>query len=79
MLSHLQGNIPGHVDVAFKLVHPNLCDSEGVSPHVGRQVLGVGFMSALDVRDASARQDLDAAATLPHLELSITNTKKTQN
>lgn len=71
MTAHLHGEIPGHVDVAFKLIHPNLCHSQGVSPHVGSEVLGVGFVSALDVSDSSAGQDLDAAATLPHLVLNI--------
>lgn len=66
-VTHLHGNIPSHVDVTFELVHPNLCDPEGVSPHMRRQVLGVGFVSPLNVGDASAGQDLHAPSTLPHL------------
>lgn len=37
-LTHLHGNIPRHVDVAFKLIHPHFCNSEGVSSHVRRQI-----------------------------------------
>lgn len=66
-INHLHGDVPGHVDVAFKLIHPNLRHSEGVPSDVGGEVLGVRFMGSLYVCDASAGQDLDAAATLPHL------------
>lgn len=65
--THLHGNVPGHVDVAFELIHPNLRHPEGVASDVRGEVLGVRFMGALDVGDASAGQDLDAAAALPHL------------
>lgn len=75
-ITHLQGNVPRHVDMAFKLVHPNFGDPQGVPPHVGRQVLGVGLMSALDVGDARTRQDFDAAAALPHLRRQIANTRR---
>lgn len=75
MTAHLHGDIPGHVDVAFKLIHPNLRHSQGVSPHVRSEVLGVGFVSALDVSDPCTGQDLDAAATLPHLVSNIKNEK----
>lgn len=68
MITHLHGNIPGHVDVTLKLIHPNFRNSEGVSPHMRRQVLGVGFMSTLYVGDAGTGQDLNTAATLPHLD-----------
>lgn len=76
MITHLHGNIPGHVDMAFKLIHPNFCSSEGVSPHVRREILSVGFMSTLYVGDASTRQDLNAAATLPHLVYNIAKYKE---
>lgn len=66
-ITHLHGNVPGHVDVAFKLIHPDLCHSEGVPSDVRGEVLGVWFMGSLYVGDASAGQDLDAAAALPHL------------
>lgn len=76
MITNLLGNIPGHVDMALKLIHPNFCNSESISPNVRCQVLSVGFMSTLDVGDASARQDLNTAPTLPHLVLNMTNRKK---
>lgn len=66
-LAYLQGNIPGHVDVTLVLVHPDLGHPQGVAPHVGRQVLRVGFVGALDVRDPGAGQHLHAATTLPDL------------
>lgn len=66
-VSHLHGNVPGHVDVAFELIHPDLGHSEGVPSDMRGEVLGVRFMGSLYVCDASAGQDLDAAATLPHL------------
>lgn len=66
-LAYLQGNIPGHVDVTLVLVHPDLGYPQSVAPHVGRQVLRVGFVGALDVCDPGARQHLHAAATLPDL------------
>lgn len=67
VLAYLQGNIPGHVDVTLVLVHPDLGHPQSVAPHVGRQVLRVGFVGALDVCDPGARQHLHAAATLPDL------------
>lgn len=79
MITHLHGNVPCHVDMAFKLVHPNFCNSEGVSPHVRRQILSVGFVSTLYMGDASAGQNLNTAATLPHLVLNIANAKKREN
>jgi len=75
-LAHLHGNVPGHVDMAFKLIHPNLCHSESISPHVRRQIIRVWFVSALYVGDTSAREDLNTAATLPHLGFF---TKKREN
>lgn len=69
--AHLHGDVPGHVDVTFELIHPNLGHSQGVSPHVRSQVLGVGLVRSLYVSDSSAGQDLHAAATLPHLVRNI--------
>ena len=64
--------------MALKLVHPHLGDPQSVAPHVGRQVLGVGLMGALDMSDAGAGKDLHAAPTLPHLGLHISVTTTTQ-
>lgn len=75
-VTDLQGNVPSHVDVAFKLIHPNFCHSEGVPTYMSRQVLGVGFVSTLYVGNVSTRQDLNAASTLPHLVLKSPNAKK---
>lgn len=55
--------------MAFELIHPDFCDSEGISPHIGGQILSVGFMSTLDVGDPCTRQDLHTAPTLPRLVL----------
>jgi len=71
MITHLLGNIPSHVDVAFELIHPNFCNPEGISPHVRRQILCVRLMSALYMGNASTRQDLNTASTLPHLILNV--------
>lgn len=76
MSTHLHGNVPGHVDMTFKLVHPNFCNSEGISSHVRCEILSVGFMSSLYVGDASTRKDLNTAATLPGLVLKGQKTKK---
>lgn len=69
LCAYLQWNIPGHVDVALVLVHPDLSHPQSVTTHVGSQVLCVGFVGALDVRNPGTGQDLHAAATLPHLSL----------
>lgn len=75
MNTYLHGDVPGHVDVTFELVHPNLGHSESVPPHVRSQVLGVGLVCALYVSDPSAGQDLHAASTLPHLVRHISDEK----
>lgn len=69
---YLQRNIPGHVDVALVLVHPDLSHPQSVTPHVGRQVLRVGFVGALNVGNPGAGQHLHAAAALPHLCCTFT-------
>lgn len=66
-MSHLQRDVPGHVDVTLVAVHPHLGHPQGVAAHVGRQVLRVRFVGALDVGDPGAGQDLHAAAALPDL------------
>lgn len=79
MITHLQGNIPGHVHMALKLIHPNLSNSEGISPHVGGQVVSVGFVSPLNVGDASTGQDLNTAATLPHLVIKVSQKQRKEH
>lgn len=49
------------------LVHPDLGHPQSVATHVGRQVLRVGFVGALDVCNPRAGQHLHAATTLPNL------------
>lgn len=65
--THFLRNVPGHVDMALKLVHPHLGYSQGVTAHVRGQVLGVWLVGALDVGDTGTGQNLHAATTLPHL------------
>ena len=52
---HLLRDVPGHVDVALVLVHPNLRHPESVAAHVGGQVLGVGLVGTLNVRNPGTR------------------------
>lgn len=61
------GDVPGHVHVGLEAVHPHLSRPQSVALGVVVDVVVVGFPGALDVRHAGARQDLHAAATLPHL------------
>lgn len=61
------GDVPGHVHVGLEAVHPHLSRPQSVALGVVVNVVVVGFPGALDVRHTGARQDLHAAATLPHL------------
>lgn len=65
---YLQGDVPGHVNVAPVLVHPDLSHPQSISTHVGRQVLCVGLVGTLNVGYPGAGQDLYTATTLPHLK-----------
>lgn len=58
--------------MAFELIHPHLCHSESIAPHMGRQVLRVGLMGSLDMGNPCTGKDLNAAPTLPHLVMHIT-------
>lgn len=66
--SYVHGDVPGHVDVGFVLVHPNLGGAQGISLGVVIDVVVVGLLGALDVCHPGAGEDLHAAATLPHLD-----------
>lgn len=61
------GDVPGHVHVGLEAVHPHLSRPQSVALGVVVNVVVIGFPGALDVRHTGARQDLHAAATLPHL------------
>lgn len=65
--AYVHGNVPGHVDVGFVFIHPDLGGSQGISLGVVVDVVVVGLLGALDVSHSGAREDLHAAATLPHL------------
>lgn len=66
--SYVHGDVPGHVDVGFVLVHPNLGGAQSVSLGVVIDVVVVGLLGALDVRHPGTGEDLHAATTLPHLD-----------
>jgi hypothetical protein len=71
IITYLLRNVPGHVNMAFKLIHPHLCHSQSIAPHMGCQVLCVGLMGTLDMGNPGTGKDLNAAPTLPHLVLHI--------
>lgn len=73
MCVYLKWNVPGHVDVTLVLVHPDLSHPQSVPTDVGRQVLRVRFVGALDVRNPGTGQDLHAAAALPNLRYTHRN------
>lgn len=54
--------------MGFVLVHPNLGGAQGISLGVVINVVVVGLLGALDVRHPGTREDLHAAAALPHLD-----------
>lgn len=66
-VTHLLGYVPGHVDMALELIHPDLGHPQGVPADVRGQILRVGFVCPLNVGNPGARQDLNAPSTLPHL------------
>lgn len=74
--SYVHGDVPGHVDVGFVLVHPNLGGAQGIPLGVVIDVVVVGLLGALDVRHPGAGEDLHAAATLPHLDKRGNGTQK---
>lgn len=65
--THIHGDVPGHVDVGFVLVHPHLGGSQRVPLGVVVDVVVVGLLGALDVGHSGAGQHLHAASALPHL------------
>lgn len=65
--TYIHGNVPGHVDVGFVFVHPNLSGSQGIALGVVIYVIVVGFFGALDMGHSGAREDFHAPTTLPHL------------
>lgn len=66
-MTHLLGYVPGHIDMALKLIHPDLGHPQRVSADVSSQILRVRFMCSFDVGNPGARQNLNASSTLPHL------------
>lgn len=66
-MTHLLGNVPGHVDMALELIHPDLGHAQRVPAHMGGQVLRVGLVCSLNVGNPGAGQHLHAPSTLPHL------------
>lgn len=65
--AYVHGDVPGHVDVGFVFIHPDLGGSQGISLGVVVDVVVVGLLGALDVSHSGTRQDFHAAATLPYL------------
>lgn len=52
--------------MTFEFIHPDFSYPEGISPHVGSEVLCVGLVGSLDVGNPRAGQDLHTPATLPY-------------
>lgn len=67
-LTYVHGNVPGHVDVGFVFIHPDLGGPQGIAFGVVIYVIVVGLLGALDVSHSGAREDFHTAATLPHLD-----------
>lgn len=65
--AHVHGNVPGHVDVGFVFVHPDLGGSQGVPLGVVIYVVVVGLLGAFDVSHSGTWEDFHTAAALPHL------------
>ncbi|KAG9339635.1 hypothetical protein JZ751_023526 [Albula glossodonta] len=71
--THIHGDVPGHVDMRFVLVHPDLSRPQGVPLGIVVDVIVVGLLRPLDVCHSSARENLHAAPTLPHLNVKQTD------
>lgn len=65
--TYVHGDVPGHVDMGLKLIHPDFSGSQGVPLGVVVDVVVVGLLGAFDVSDSGTGQDLHAAPALPHL------------
>lgn len=65
--AYVHGDVPGHVDMGLKLIHPDFSGSQGVPLGVVVDVVVVGLLGAFDVSDSGTGQDLHAAPALPHL------------
>lgn len=66
--TYVHGNVPGHVDVGFVLIHPHLGGPQGVALSVVIYVVVVGLLGALDVGHSGTWQDFHTPSTLPHLK-----------
>lgn len=68
--TYIHGNVPGHVDVGFVLIHPHLSGTQGIALSVVIYVIVIGLLGALDVSHSGTWQDFHASTALPHLDSS---------
>lgn len=64
---HLKWQVPGQVDVVLVFIHPDLCNSEGISLHSRTQVKQVGLVIPLNVSNLGTWNYFNTASTCPYL------------
>lgn len=60
-MSHLQGKVPGYVNVVFIFIQPHLRHPQRIAFHRYAQVWKIRLSSPLNVGDFGARYDLYAS------------------
>lgn len=73
---YVHGNVPGHVDMGFVFIHPDLGGSQGIALGIVIYVIVVGLLGALNVSHPSTREDFHTATALPYL---YSNKKRHKN